>query len=65
VRPHGLRRSYARRVYDAGVEINRIRENLGHSSIQTTLGYIGAIDASERRPPAIYEPPYRLSELAR
>jgi hypothetical protein len=45
--------------------VSRIRQNPGDSSIQTTLGYIGALDASERRPPAIYEPPYRLSDLAR
>ncbi|MEQ8676204.1 MAG: tyrosine-type recombinase/integrase [Aggregatilineales bacterium] len=64
VQPHDLRRTYARRLYDAGVELNRIRQNLGHTSIQTTLGYIGDLDASERRPPSIFDPPYDLGRLS-
>ena len=58
VQPHDLRRTYARRLYEAGVDLNRIRQNLGHSDIKTTLGYIGELDAMQRRPPAIFEPPY-------
>lgn len=65
VQPHDLRRTYARRLYDAGVDLNRIRQNLGHTSIQTTLGYIGDLDAQERRPPSIFEPPYDLNRLNR
>lgn len=60
VQPHDLRRTYARRLYEAGVEINRIRQNLGHSDLKTTLGYIGALDGRSRRPPAIFEPPSDL-----
>jgi site-specific recombinase XerD len=63
VKPHDCRRTYARRLFDEGVDINRIRENLGHTSIQTTLGYIGELAPHERRPPAIYKPPYRLTSL--
>ncbi len=33
--------TYARRLYDLVVDLNRIRQNLGHHDIQTTLGYIG------------------------
>lgn len=57
VHPHDLRRSYARNLYDAGVDPVRIQQNLGHRSLQVTLGYIGNIDADQRRPPAIYQMP--------
>lgn len=62
VQPHDLRRTYARRLYEAGVDLNRIRQNLGHSDIKTTLGYIGELDAAQRRPPAIFDPPHNLRQ---
>jgi integrase len=49
VRPHDLRRTYARRQYEMGVPVVEIQQNLGHSSQQTTLGYIGTLDATARR----------------
>jgi site-specific recombinase XerD len=61
--PHDLRRTYARRLYDAGMDLNRIRLNLGHTDLQTTLGYIGDIEAGERVPPSIFDPPYNLKTL--
>jgi len=54
VKPHDLRRTYARRLYEAGVDLVAIQQNLGHSDLKTTLGYIGELDADRRRPPAIY-----------
>ena len=57
VQPHDLRRSYARNCYMSQMEIERIRQNLGHSAIRTTLGYIGALDAEDRLPPAMYQKP--------
>jgi len=54
VRPHDLRRTYARRLYDAGLPLAAIQQNLGHASVETTLGYIGELDAEQRRPPSIY-----------
>ncbi len=54
VTPHDLRRTYARRLYEAGVDLVAIQQNLGHSSLQTTLGYVGTLDADKRRAPAIY-----------
>ena len=54
VRPHDLRRTYARRLYEAGVDILAIRDNLGHGDHKTTLRYIGALDVGRRRPPAVY-----------
>lgn len=60
---HDLRRTYARRLYDDGFDPVRIQQNLGHSDLQTTLGYIGALDGKKRRPPAIYNVPADILEL--
>ncbi len=54
VRPHDLRRTYARRLYEAGVDLAAIQSNLGHRSRDTTLAYIGELDAAARKPPRIY-----------
>jgi site-specific recombinase XerD len=53
-RCHDLRRTYARRLYEAGVDLVAISQNLGHASTRTTLVYIGALDADKRRAPAVY-----------
>jgi len=53
-RPHALRRTYARLLYEAGVELVAIQQNLGHAEVRTTLGYIGTLDAGRRKAPAIY-----------
>jgi len=62
-RPHDLRRTYARRLYEAGFDPVAIQQNLGHADLKTTLGYIGTLDAAKRRPPAIYS--FDLARLAR
>ena len=62
VAPHDLRRTYARRLYEAGVVPVAIQQNLGHSDLKTTLGYIGELDAAARRPPKVYD--FDLSSLA-
>jgi integrase/recombinase XerD len=54
VRPHDLRRTYARRLYEAGVSVEAIQQNLGHISRQTTLNYIGDLGFDQRKPPAVY-----------
>ena len=41
LRPHDLRRTYARIGYDAGVDIGQISKLLGHASIATTQRYLG------------------------
>jgi site-specific recombinase XerD len=38
VNPHDLRRTYARRLYEAGVDLVAIQQNLGHADVKTTLG---------------------------
>lgn len=54
VRPHDCRRTYARRLYDAGMAIIAIQQNLGHQDHKTTLRYIGVLDGDIRQPPAIF-----------
>lgn len=57
VRPHDLRRSYARNAYDSGMQLESIRQNLGHVNLATTLRYIGPLDARKRRPLPFYQKP--------
>ncbi len=54
VKPHDLRRTYARRLYEAGMDLVAIQQNLGHATLETTLSYIGTLDADKRRAPAVY-----------
>jgi len=58
VNPHDLRRTYARRLYDAGVDMVAIQQNLGHADSKTTQGYIGTLDADQRKPPSVFRPPH-------
>jgi site-specific recombinase XerD len=62
-RPHDLRRTYARRMYEAGVAPMAIQQNLGHSDLKTTLGYIGTLDVNRRKPPVLYS--FNLGDLFR
>lgn len=54
VTPHDLRRTYARRQFEAGMDLTAIQQNLGHSSLDTTLRYIGALDVSMRLGRLVY-----------
>ena len=65
VKPHDLRRTYARNAYEAGMDMERIRQNLGHAGLQTTQTYIGTLTAEQRRPPQMFAPPHNLSALQR
>ncbi len=51
VHPHDLRRTYARRLYEGGMDLVAISQNLGHASTRTTLLYIGELGADKRRAP--------------
>ncbi len=66
VNPHDLRRTYARRLYEAGVKEIAIQQNLGHVSLDTSRAYIGTLDADQRKPPSVFRPPHlkRLEALA-
>ncbi|MDX2078890.1 MAG: site-specific integrase, partial [bacterium] len=60
VNPHDLRRTYARNAYEFGMDLERIRQNLGHESLHTTQIYIGTLDVSQRRPPRMFTPPHAV-----
>ncbi len=55
VKPHDCRRTYARRLHDAGMDLVAIQQNLGHADVKTTLRYIGTLGADKRRAAALYE----------
>nr|MBN1229906.1 tyrosine-type recombinase/integrase [Anaerolineae bacterium] len=63
VKPHDCRRTYARLMYDAGVDLIAIQQNLGHAATDTTLGYIGTLDADKRRGKGVIR--YNLAQLYR
>ena len=63
VKPHDLRRTYARLLFDAGMKVEAIKQNLGHANIETTLHYIGQLDASDRKPAAVLN--YDLGRLGK
>jgi len=54
INPHDLRRTYARMLYEAGVEVLAIRDNLGHTDSRTTFRYIGTMSVEARKPPLIF-----------
>jgi len=60
VKPHDLRRTYARQLYEAGMDILAIRDNLGHADSKTTLKYIGVMDVDKPTPISIYNNPEDL-----
>lgn len=46
---HSLRRSYATHLFEADVDVEFIRRQLGHKYLTTTLGYIHASEAAANR----------------
>lgn len=64
VQPHDLRRTYARNAYLHEMDLERIRQNLGHSSVETTQMYVGTLNAEQRRPPEMFPIPHSPKELA-
>ena len=64
VKPHDLRRTYARNAYDFGMDLERIRQNLGHTGLATTQTYIGELDGRDRHPPNMFSPPHDQRSLA-
>ncbi len=47
--PHDLRRTYARLQYLAGMDLLRISQNMGHTSVEVTKGYVGELNIEHRR----------------
>ena len=50
VRPHDLRRTYAKINYLSGMQLLALAQQMGHASTTTTQGYIGTLNADERTP---------------
>jgi integrase len=50
IRPMDLRRAYARLLYESGMSLGAIRENLGVQDINTVLDYIGPVPPGTRIP---------------
>ena len=47
IHPHAFRHTFARELYDEGIGVRHLQELLGHSSLQTTQGYLTSIGCSE------------------
>jgi integrase len=62
VKPHDLRRTYARRQYEAGLDLVALQQNLGHQDTRTTLGYIGNLDGDARKGKDVFR--FDFSKLA-
>ncbi len=63
VKPHDLRRTYARNAYDYGMDLERIRQNLGHTSLGTTQTYIGELDGPRSASAEYVQPAARSGEF--
>lgn len=63
LRPHDTRRTYARLLWDNDMDLLAIRDNLGHSDVKTTQGYIGDMDMAKRRAPAMLRPTHDRQRL--
>lgn len=57
IKAHDLRRTYSRLMYMSGMDLERIAQNLGHASIETTRKYIGNLSAADRAPGLLFERP--------
>lgn len=52
---HSLRKTYARRIYDRTGNIERVRQRLGHKSVETTKEYIGLYDEEMREDASLFD----------
>lgn len=52
---HSLRKTYARRIYDRTGNIERVRQRLGHKSIETTKEYLGLYDEEMREDASLFD----------
>lgn len=63
VKPHDLRRTYARMQFDSGMEPEALQQNMGHASYDTTLGYIGNLNADKRASKSTMPMPHTMGDL--
>lgn len=52
---HSLRKTYARRIYDRTGDLERVRQRLGHKSIETTKEYLGLYDEEMREDASLFD----------
>lgn len=52
---HSLRKTYARRIYDRTGNIERVRQRLGHKSVETTKEYIGLYDEEMKEDASLFD----------
>ncbi len=52
---HSLRKTYARRIYDRTGNIERVRQRLGHKSVETTKEYIGFYDEEMKEDASLFD----------
>jgi len=63
LRPHDTRRTYAKLLWNNGMDILAIRDNLGHQDVKTTQTYIGDTDMHKRRSPAMLHPAHQSKQI--
>jgi site-specific recombinase XerD len=59
IKPHDLRRTYARLQFESGMKPEALQQNMGHTSYDTTMGYIGVLDAEKRMSKVNLEIPHQ------
>lgn len=52
---HSMRKTFARKIYDRYGELERVRQRLGHKSIETTKIYLGLYDEDIREDASLFD----------
>lgn len=52
---HSMRKTYARRIYDRYGDVERVRQRIGHKSIETTKEYLGLYDENIREDASLFD----------
>lgn len=52
---HSLRKTYARRIYERHGNTERVRQRLGHKSVETTKEYLGIFEEEMREDASLFD----------
>ena len=52
---HSMRKTYARKIYDRYGDVERVRQRLGHKSIETTKEYLGLYDENIEEDASLFD----------